>query len=60
MSGLGTLTLYNDEVSVGDVLATITTTDNDPEDVGSLTLTLESASNSGSSYFEFVSGKLED
>ncbi|CAG2207431.1 FAT4 [Mytilus edulis] len=58
MSGVGTLTLYNDEVSVGDVLATITTTDNDPEDVGSLTLTLESASNSGSSYFEFVSDEI--
>ncbi|XP_063447858.1 uncharacterized protein LOC134727406 [Mytilus trossulus] len=55
MSGVGTVTLYNDAVTVGVVLATITTSDNDPEDAGSLTLTIESATNSGTNYFEFVS-----
>ncbi|VDI04803.1 Hypothetical predicted protein [Mytilus galloprovincialis] len=59
MSGVGTVTLYNDAVSVGDVLATITTSDNDPEDAGSLTLTIESATNSGTSYFEFVSDEIK-
>ncbi|XP_063447855.1 protocadherin Fat 4-like [Mytilus trossulus] len=58
MSGVGTVTLYNDVVSVGDVVATITTTDNDQEDVGSLTLTINSADNSGTSYFEFVSDEI--
>ncbi|CAC5396998.1 unnamed protein product [Mytilus coruscus] len=57
LTGLGTVTVYND-VSIGKVLATITYTDSDQEDVGSLTLTLESATNSGTSYFELVADEI--
>ncbi|XP_076076457.1 protocadherin Fat 1-like [Mytilus galloprovincialis] len=56
LSGLGTSTFFNDELSIGDSAGTITTTDSDPEDIGSLTLTILSISNSGSTYFEIVAG----
>ncbi|CAC5396999.1 unnamed protein product [Mytilus coruscus] len=58
LTGLGTITVYNDDVSIGKVLATITYTDSDQEDIGSLTLTLESATNSGTSYFELVADEI--
>ncbi|CAC5398925.1 unnamed protein product [Mytilus coruscus] len=52
LSGLSTSTFYNDELSIGDTAATITTTDNDQEDIGSLTLTLQTST----TYFEIVAG----
>ncbi|VDI50206.1 Hypothetical predicted protein, partial [Mytilus galloprovincialis] len=58
LTGLGTITVYNDDVSIGKVLATITYTDNDQEDIGNLMLTLDSASNSGTSYFELVADEI--
>ncbi|XP_071177942.1 cadherin EGF LAG seven-pass G-type receptor 2-like [Mytilus edulis] len=58
LTSLGTVTVYNDDVAIGKVLTTITYTDNDQEDIGNLTLTLESATNSGTSYFELVADEI--
>lgn len=55
--GLGSLIVSEDNATIGTVLATLTYTDNDQEDIGYLNLTLESATNNGDTYFEIVSGK---
>ena len=54
MSGLGDVTFYNDAVTVGLVLKTVTLTDADPEDVAILLLTIQSIDNGGATYFEIV------
>jgi hypothetical protein len=50
MSGLGDVTFYNDDVTVGMVMKTVTLTDADPEDVASLSLTIQSIDNGGTTY----------
>jgi hypothetical protein len=54
MSGLGDVTFYNDDVTVGMVMKTVTLTDADPEDVVNLLLTIQSIDNGGATYFETV------
>ena len=54
MSGLSDVTFYNDAVTVGMVMKTVTLTDADPEDVANLSLTIQSIDNGGTTYFEIV------
>ncbi|CAG2199308.1 unnamed protein product [Mytilus edulis] len=55
VTGFTNITLYNDEISVGDTVNTITASDNDLEDVNNLTLTINSTDNNGQNYFEIHS-----
>ncbi|CAC5377748.1 FAT4 [Mytilus coruscus] len=55
VTGFTNITLYNDEISVGDTVNIITTSDDDLEDVNNLTLTINSTDNSGQNYFEIYS-----
>jgi hypothetical protein len=53
---LNDVSVYNDAILVGTVMTTNTATDSDPEDIADLTMTIQSATNSGTSYFEIVPG----
>lgn len=55
VTGFTNITLYNDEISVGDTVNTITTSDYDLEDVYNLTLTINSTDNNEQNYFEIHS-----
>ncbi|VDI42303.1 Hypothetical predicted protein [Mytilus galloprovincialis] len=55
VTGFTNITLYNDEISVGDTVNTITTSDYDLEDVNNLTLTINSTDNNEQNYFEIHS-----
>ncbi|CAG2252805.1 unnamed protein product [Mytilus edulis] len=54
-SALPDITKFNDEVLVGDIVTTVTATDNDPEDANVLQITFDG----GSTYFEYLNSTNE-